>query len=90
VQVLVQLPEPLYKRKKVQGAIIGGVAGAGIGAGTGAIIDGSKKLIFFWLKECLSFTELKHSFILYKARSSYLGRLMKYNSFNYPEIIYIC
>jgi hypothetical protein len=29
--------------KKVQRAIIGGVAGAGIGAGTGAIIDGSKK-----------------------------------------------
>jgi hypothetical protein len=29
--------------KKSTGAIIGGVAGAGIGAGTGAIIDGSKK-----------------------------------------------
>jgi hypothetical protein len=32
----------LLARKKVQGAIIGGVAGQGVGAGTGAIIDGSK------------------------------------------------
>jgi outer membrane lipoprotein SlyB len=38
----VQLPT-IISKKKVQGAIIGGVAGAGIGAGTGAIIDGSKK-----------------------------------------------
>jgi hypothetical protein len=44
--------------KKAQ-SIIGGVAGAGIGAGTGAIIDGSEIVnFFFWLKECLSFWNL--------------------------------
>jgi hypothetical protein len=34
----------IISKKKGTGAIIGGLAGAGVGAGTGAIIDGSKKL----------------------------------------------
>jgi hypothetical protein len=45
---LEQLQVQLLARKKFK-ELFGGVAGAGVGAGTGAIIDGSKKINFIFL-----------------------------------------